>query len=101
MGLSADEVHRTRLAPPGDPTGSEEERLLRDLVDELHDSATLSGETWSRLAARFDASQLVELVVLAGMYHTISFVTNAFGIAREEFGARFPEARAPLQTSAV
>ena len=36
--------------------------------------------------------QLVELVVLAGHYHAISFATNAFRLPLEPLGARFPPA---------
>jgi len=67
----------------------ERERLLVALCDELHATSRINDELWSSLAAAFRPDQLVELVVLAGFYHTISFAVNAFGIPNESFAARF------------
>ncbi len=50
-------------------------------------SRTICG--WS-LPAEWSAAQLIELIVLAGFYHTVSFVVNAVGVEREAFAARFP-----------
>ena len=36
------------------------------------------------------SAQIVELIVLAGFYHTVSFTTNALRIALEPSAARFP-----------
>jgi alkylhydroperoxidase family enzyme len=55
------------------------------LCDELHATSTIGDALWSELAAAYTAEQLVELVVLAGYYHTIAFVTNAFRIPDEPF----------------
>ena len=68
------------------------ERLLLRLCDELHATATVGEELWTALAAAYSAEQLVELVVLAGLYHAISFATNALAIPLEPFAARFPSA---------
>ncbi len=75
----------------GDPTPfSDAERALLALCAALHDTATLSDELWAQLAAAFRPDQLVELVTLAGQYHTISYLTNALGIALEPAAPRFP-----------
>lgn len=66
------------------------EKLLLRLCDELHATATVGDALWKELAEEFRADQLVELVVLAGLYHVISFATNAFALAPEPFAARFP-----------
>ena len=42
------------------------------------------------LERRFAADQIVELLVLIGFYHTVSFLTNGLAIAREEAAERFP-----------
>jgi hypothetical protein len=44
----------------------------------------------SELAAEFEPAQLVELVVLAGFYRTISCIARAFAIDHEEGAPRFP-----------
>jgi alkylhydroperoxidase family enzyme len=69
------------------------EKLLLRLCDELHATATVSEGLWKELAAEYSAEQLIELVVLAGLYHVISFATNAFRIPLEPFAARFPTPR--------
>jgi alkylhydroperoxidase family enzyme len=80
--LCADDVSTTVFAP--------KERLLLRLCDELHATANVSDELWTALAREWSPEQLVELVVLAGYYHAISFATNAFRLPLEPFGARFP-----------
>jgi alkylhydroperoxidase family enzyme len=82
--LCADDPEATAFAP--------RERLLLRLCDELHASATVSDALWAELAGAYSAEQLVELVVLAGYYHAISFVTNALRVPLEPFAARFPSA---------
>jgi 4-carboxymuconolactone decarboxylase len=68
---------------------SPRDQLLLRMCDELHATSTLADSTWAALAAEWTAEQLVELVVLAGLYHMISFATNAFALAPEPFAARF------------
>jgi hypothetical protein len=60
-------------------------------VDELHDTAEVSDGLWQELQAEWTDEQLIELVVLVGRYHLISFVTNAFRIPQEPYGVRVPE----------
>jgi 4-carboxymuconolactone decarboxylase len=66
------------------------QRSLIDLVDQLHDTATITDDLWGGLNAAYRADQLVELVTLVGQYHTVSFTANALGVQLESFGARFP-----------
>ena len=69
---------------------SEAERASIRLVDELHDTSRVSDALWAELRRHFREDQLVELVVLAGFYHTISFVVNGLGVELEPGAARFP-----------
>lgn len=66
------------------------EGLLLALCEELHRSAAVTDALWRALAAAYRADQLVELLALAGQYHTIAYVTNALGIAPEDGAPRFP-----------
>lgn len=68
----------------------EDERLILELADALHATARLEDALHARLAETFSAEQLVELVVLAGFYHTISFAIGAFAIDNEPDAPRFP-----------
>lgn len=69
---------------------SEEERSVLLLANELHATSDVSDASWRRVAATFSAEQLIELVMLAGSYHTVSFMVNAFGVQHEEQAPRFP-----------
>jgi alkylhydroperoxidase family enzyme len=64
--------------------------LLLRAVDELHASASITDATWQELAAQYQPDQLLEIVALAGYYHTISFIANACRVAPEPF-AREPQ----------
>jgi alkylhydroperoxidase family enzyme len=68
---------------------SARDRLLLRMVDELHDTATVSDALWPQLSAVWSAQQLIELLMLAGWYHAISYVCNAAGVPLEEWAARW------------
>ena len=89
VGLTADQVAATAGGAADDPAWSASDALLIRLADELHDTATIAPALWNALAERWSPAQLIELLVVAGFYHTVSFVTNAIAIEREEMAARF------------
>lgn len=75
---------------PDSPLWTEDERLILSLVDSLHETAQVPAALWDRLAATFTAEQLIELMVLTGLYHMVSFVANALELAPEAFAPHFP-----------
>jgi 4-carboxymuconolactone decarboxylase len=92
-GFTAEQLAAT---VSGDPAPfSTTERLLLALCDELHRAAAVSDELWRELAAAYRPDQLVELLALAGQYHTIAYVTTALGIELEDGAPRFPVAASP------
>jgi 4-carboxymuconolactone decarboxylase len=90
VGLGNEQVKATVLGSAMDPAWSPRQRLLVRLVDELHDTSHVSSNLWQEMAALWTESQLLELLVLVGFYHTVAFITNGVGIAQEEFAAKFP-----------
>jgi len=92
LGLTDDQVTATATGDADDPAWSDRDRLLVRLVDELHDTATVSGDLWSELAREWEPAQLLELVVCAGWYRLISQVINAAGVESEPWAERFPPA---------
>jgi alkylhydroperoxidase family enzyme len=68
-----------------------EDRLVIRLADELHDTSRVSDELWSELSTHFGSAQLVELIMLAGLYHAVSYMVNATRVANEEFAPRFAD----------
>jgi alkylhydroperoxidase family enzyme len=88
VGLGDEQIVATVT---GDTTPfTERQRALLALVDELHDTSTITDELWRTLAAAYRPEQLVELVTLVGQYHTVSFTANALGVELEPFAPRFP-----------
>ncbi|MFK0106930.1 carboxymuconolactone decarboxylase family protein [Streptomyces sp. NPDC091217] len=59
-------------------------------VDELHDTARLSQAAWDALRVHYEDGQLLELLVLAGWYRTISYLANGLLLEEEPWAARFP-----------
>jgi 4-carboxymuconolactone decarboxylase len=88
--LAYDEIEGT--VPGSEYPWRERDRLLIALVDELDATGTLPDNLWRQLSKHWSHSQLLELIVLAGWYRTISYVINALGIEHEEWAARFPAA---------
>jgi alkylhydroperoxidase family enzyme len=92
LGLTDDQIRASARGPADDPSWSERDRLLVRMVDELHDTATVSDELWPLLAAEWEPPQLLELVVCAGWYRLISQVINAARIELEPWAERLPAA---------
>jgi 4-carboxymuconolactone decarboxylase len=90
VGLGEAELRATVRGGPEDPAFGEREASLVRLADELHESARLSDPTYAALIRHFSPGQIVELLVLAGFYHAISFAANGLRIAPEPFAPGFP-----------
>jgi len=73
-----------------DPAWSERDALIVRLVDELHDTATLSDALWEELAEQWQPDQLLELVIAAGWYRLLAGVINAARVPLEPWAERFP-----------
>jgi alkylhydroperoxidase family enzyme len=74
-----------------DPAFNARQSALVALCDELHDTSTVTDETWSRLETFFDPLEIQELVYTVGLYHMVSFLVNALALENEPFGATFAE----------
>jgi alkylhydroperoxidase family enzyme len=92
IGLTVEEVRDLCAEDPDVTVFSARERLILELCDELHATATVADALWTALASEWSPEQLVELVILSGYYHAIAFATNTFRLPLESFGARFPTA---------
>ncbi|NDU76868.1 carboxymuconolactone decarboxylase family protein [Actinomadura sp. DSM 109109] len=87
VGLSPEQIEAT-VSGDGAPW-SAKERLLVSAADELYDSACVSRRTWAALTEHYDEPQLLELLVLAGWYRTISQLINTLEIGNEPWAATF------------
>ena len=82
-----------RSLTAGDATNpcwtSVREALLIEAVDSLHDSSDIDDGLWSRLAAQFSDAELLDLLLLCGWYHAISFTARAARVSPEGWAPRF------------
>lgn len=90
MAGTPDELRSTVRGGPDDPGWNADDRLVIRLADRLHDTGTVDDSLWAALSARFAPAQLLELLVLAGLYHGVSYVVNATRVQNEAFAPRFP-----------
>ena len=78
-GLAADDF--VLLGAEAVPVGTDGwDALLVRAADELHADACLSDATWAALGARYDERQLIEVPMVVGLYHQVSFVLNSLGV---------------------
>ena len=84
------QIHSTVHGSADDTCWSLEDRLVIRLADQLHDTNRVDDTLWKEMSAQFAADQLVELIMLAGLYHAVSYVVNATGVQHEAFAPRFP-----------
>ena len=71
---------------------SSSEKIIIRMMDQLHDSADIDDALWRDASKEFTESQLMELIMLAGLYHMVSFMVKATRLPLESFGAHFPSA---------
>lgn len=74
------------------------DRALLAAADELHASSDLSDETFRALREEFENDELIEVVMLVGQYHLVSYVLNGFRVERDAGLVPFPS---PPDTRAV
>jgi alkylhydroperoxidase family enzyme len=67
-----------------------DEALILRLADELHETQAISDALWTDLAAVFEPAQRIELIMLAGLYHAVSYLINGLRIEHEASAPRFP-----------
>jgi len=79
-------------------TWSPNDRLLLRLCDALHRDCTVDETLWRALKADFSDEAIVELLMLAGFYRTVSYLTNALELPLESYAARFRTRRADSRT---
>ncbi|HUL96455.1 MAG TPA: carboxymuconolactone decarboxylase family protein [Usitatibacter sp.] len=89
-GLSGEQLRSLVHGSACDPCWSEADRLLIDLCDELHETASVGEALWGQLRAAHSEEALLELLMLAGLYRMVSYLTNALRLPLEAYGARFP-----------
>jgi alkylhydroperoxidase family enzyme len=89
---TSEQIHSSVHGKADDPCWTVEDRIVLQLADQLHDTSNVSASLWETAATHFPADALIELIMLAGLYHAVSFMVNACGIELESLAPRFPSA---------
>jgi len=89
-GLTNDQIRSTVRGSAEDGCWSDEDRLLIRLCDALHRDCDVDDFLWSELQSRFSDEAVIELLMLAGFYRTVSYLTNVLRLPLEERAVRFP-----------
>lgn len=88
--LTEEQVRATVHGGADAPCWSDAEKALITAVDALHNRAKLSDDEFASLRAHYDEAQILEIMLLCGFYHTVSYLANGLALPLEEKGARFP-----------
>ena len=101
VGLTDDQKRSITHGSPTDSCWPNDEACLLRAVDELHDHADLRDDTASELAENLHTEQLLDLFMLAGWYHAISYAANAAKVPLEEGAPRFVDVLQPCHRGAA
>ena len=88
--LNEEQLYSIVYGNAGDACWSAEDSILLRLCDSLHRTSTIDDFLWEDLISAFSEEAILELILLAGFYHTVSFLTNGLQIPLEQFAMRFP-----------
>jgi alkylhydroperoxidase family enzyme len=89
-GLDAAQLHATVHGTAESTCWSEEDALLIAFADSLQDTSSVDDALWERLQAGFSPEAILELVLLAGFYRTVSYLVNSLSLPLETYAQRFP-----------
>ena len=59
----------------------------------MHDTGTINDALFARLSATFNEQQILDITMLCGWYHSISFTANVAQVALEPGTPRFADVR--------
>src|SRR5262249_46660117 len=91
VGVTQAQTYSLVHGSSSDTCWSDEDRNTLQFADELHETGHVSDPTWPAMRARFSEETLIELFVLAGWYHAVSYLANGARIAPESWGTAIPE----------
>jgi alkylhydroperoxidase family enzyme len=90
-GLGEAELGSLVHGQAGDACWSAEDALLIRFCDALHATCDVDDGLWAELRARFSEEAMLELLLLAGFYRTVSYLVNALRLPPEPYSVPFPE----------
>lgn len=90
VGLTSGQITSLTHGHASDDCWTDErDRLLIEAADALHDGADLGDTLWDHLRQHFTDEQLLDVLMLAGWYHAISYAANGARVELEPGAPRF------------
>ncbi len=89
-GLTEVQVASLVTGEPDDACWDEADRVLIRLCDALHQTCGIDDALWSALTANHSDEAILELIMLAGTYRTVSYLVNGLRLPLEAGARRFP-----------
>jgi alkylhydroperoxidase family enzyme len=92
-GFTEEQIVSTAHGNASDPCWNAEESALIAACDQLHETCNIDDSTWDRLKEHFSNDAILEILMLAGRYRVVSYLTNAVRMPLETWQRRFPSAQ--------
>jgi alkylhydroperoxidase family enzyme len=87
--LTDDQIESLVTGGADDECWGEADRVLINLCDGLHRHCTVDDELWTQLTAHHSDEAIMELLMLAGTYRTVSYLVNGLRLPLEPGARRF------------
>ena len=92
VGLTSKQITSLTHGASTDPCWSNpRDRVLIDVADALHDRSRIDNGLWERLSGALAEAEVLDLLMLCGWYHAISFAANDVELALEDGAPRFAD----------
>jgi alkylhydroperoxidase family enzyme len=89
-GLTETQIASLATGGPDDDCWADEDRVLIRLCDGLQQSSTVDDDVWADLKVHHSDEAILELLMLAGTYRTVSYLVNGLRLPLEPGAGRFP-----------
>jgi alkylhydroperoxidase family enzyme len=89
-GLTEAQIASLVSGGPEDDCWADEDRVLIRLCDALHRDCAIDDDLWSQLTEHHCDEAILELLMLAGAYRTVSYLVNGLRLPLEPGARRFP-----------
>ena len=89
--LTEDQIHSLAAGGPDDDCWADDDRVLIRFCDSLHEHCAVDDDLWGALTARHSDEAILELLMLAGTYRTVSYLVNGLRLPLEQGARRFAD----------
>lgn len=90
-GLTDDQIRSLAAGGPDDDCWGADDRVLIRLCDSLQRHCSVDDDLWAALTARHSDEAILELLMLAGTYRTVSYLVKGLRLPLEQGARRFAD----------